>query len=501
MAPSMHHTRQAPQRLGLSLRRYLWRWAFGAVLALWSLLATLAYFTGYDESEEISDGLLVSVAQLVLQQPFDSVASSAGLEDAQGNGAARPGATDVLTDTGYAHPSSVYSPALHVLLWQGDRVVWDSHGVMAKWPMQLSLGHQTVQLSLNGHTQDWRVYVAESAPRTPSQVVHAAEVRRVAVFVDQPSRQALAEDLAEHIALPALLFLPVLALLLAWAMRRGLRPLERLSGKIAALNVDAGQTLTSQQPYQELEVTVQAINTLVQRLQNQIGRERRFAADVAHELRTPLTSLVLQARLARDAAGQAERAAALQVVEQQAMRSGRILSQLLDLARAESLPQQPEQQVDLCALAHQVVSEHAPLAHHLGQDIALEAPSVALLVPGNATLLALAVRNLVDNALRHNPPGTFVEVRVGQDVLGQPFMAVSDDGLPPVGADQGLAAEASGSASAADASKQGLGIGLSLVVRIAQSQSIQWVQGQASAPFVKRSALVWPVAAATKVWH
>lgn len=183
------------------------------------------------------------------------------------------------------------------------------------------------------------------------------------------------------------------------------------------------------------------------------------------------------------------------------MRSGRILSQLLDLARAESTPHQAEQQVDLCALAHQVVSEHAPLAHNLGQDIALEAPSAALLVPGNAELLALALRNLVDNALRHNPPGTFVEVRVGQDAVGQSFIAVSDDGLPPAAADQGSAADTSGLASAADASRQGLGIGLSLVLRIAQSQFIQWVQDQASSPFVKRSVLVWPAAVAKGVLH
>ena len=159
---------------------------------------------------------------------------------------------------------------------------------------------------------------------------------------------------------------------------------------------------------------------------------------------------------------------------------------------------QADQQVDLCALAHQVVSEHAPLAYSLGQDIALEAPSAALQVPGNVTLLGLALRNLVDNALRHNPLGTFVEVRVGQDANGQTFLAVSDDGVPVAGADQVLDTEASDSTRAADGSRLGLGIGLSLVARIAQSQAAQWVQGQAAAPFVKRYALVWAATATGK---
>lgn len=486
-----------------SLWLYLWTWALGAVLALWLLLSGLAYSTGNHESKEISDGLLASTALLLLQQPFEPVPITEPDMAAPATGAAESPPSGPVVGGVRPHLQSVYAPDFHVLVWQGDRVVWDTHGVLSQWPQKLGLGHQTVQLTLQGQTQTWRVFVAESAHGTPAQAGQpAGQGRRVAVFLNQTRRDALAADIAQHIVLPALLFLPGVALVLAWAMRRGLRPLQRLSGKIAALDVDAGQTLITQQPYQELGVTVQAINTLVQRLQSLIGRERRFAADVAHELRTPLTSLVLQARLARDVAPGAEQAAALKVVEQQAMRAGRILSQLLDLARAESSPQHAHQPVDLCALAHQVVSEHAPLAHGLGQDIALEAPSAALQVPGNATLLALALRNLVDNALRHNPPGSFVEVRVGLDAAGQAFMAVSDDGLPAVGADVAQGAQRPAPAAlAADLSRSGLGIGLSLVARIAQSQGVQWVQGQAAVPFVKRYALVWPGAAAGGVGH
>jgi two-component system sensor histidine kinase QseC len=273
-------------------------------------------------------------------------------------------------------------------------------------------------------------------------------------------------------------FLPLVALLLASAIRRGLLPLQRLSGKIAALDVDSGQTLVPQQPYRELGVTVQSINALVLRLQAQIERERRFAADVAHELRTPLTALVLQARLARHGAA-AEQAQALQAVEQGALRAGRILSQLLDLARAQSMTGDFSEPVDLCALALRVVSEHAALAHELGQDIALEAPEQALALPVQATLLELALRNLVDNALRHNPAGTYVEVRVARDAEGQVTLSVSDDG---------------GDFSATHSADPdtGLGIGLTLVERIAQSQGAQLVRDAGAAPFGKRFALVWP---------
>ena len=457
-----------------SLWRYLWAWALGAVVALWMLLAGLAYSTGYHEAEEISDGLLVSAAQLLLSQPLAQPLLVPGTPNPPtAHQAQLPAALS-------QHPPNAYAPEFHVVIWQGERLVWDSHGVHAQLPPRLALGHQTLGLTLQGVSQDWRVYVAEST--------EATAVRRVAVFMDPARREALAADISEHILLPALVFLPLVALMLASAIRRGLLPLQRLSGKIAALDVDAGQTLVPQQPYRELGVTVQSINALVLRLQAQIGRERSFAADVAHELRTPLTALVLQARRARKGSGAAEQDQALQAVEQGALRAGRILSQLLDLARAQSLTGDVSEQVDLCALALRVVSEHAALAHELGQDIALEAPD-SMVLPGQSTLLELALRNLVDNALRHNPAGTYVEVRVARDAAGQVTLSVSDDGGDV------SAVRTPGSDTAPDtgtSSNVGLGIGLTLVERIAQSQGAQLVRDGGAAPFGKRFALVWP---------
>jgi len=461
----------APPR---SLWRYLWAWALGAVLSLWLLLAGLAYHTGYHEAEEISDGLLMSAAQLLLIHPLDGSLGKTLVHPLREPNAQKTDAVQqaVVPAALSQHPAQAYAPEFHVLVWQGDRLVWDSHGVHAQLPSRLALGHQTLRLTIQGITQDWRVYVAESTGTAP--------VRRVAVFMDPAGRDALAADITEHILLPALLFLPLVAFMLASAIRRGLLPLHRLSGKIAALDVDAGQTLVPQQPYRELGVTVQAINGLVHRLQAQIERERRFAADVAHELRTPLTALVLQARRARYGTA-VEQNQALEALEQGALRSGRILSQLLDLARAQTLAGALSEPVDLCDLAMRVVSDHAALAHELGQDIALEAFEHPTTIPGQATLLELALRNLVDNALRHNPAGTYVEVRVVRDASGQVTLSVSDDG-------------GEFSPTSKLSPDIGLGIGLTLVERIAKSQGAQLVRDAGAAPFGKRFALVWPAA-------
>ena len=111
------------------------------------------------------------------------------------------------------------------------------------------------------------------------------------------------------------------------------------------------------------------------------------------------------------------------------------------------------------------------------------------MLPGQSTLLELALRNLVDNALRHNPAGTYVEVRVARDATGQVTLSVSDDGGDV------SAVRTPGSDTEPDtgtSSNVGLGIGLTLVERIAQSQGAQLVRDGGAAPFGKRFALVWP---------
>lgn len=441
------------------LWRYLWAWTLLALLTIWATLAGVAYYTGVHEAEEITDGQLVSTAELLLRQASPGAA---------------PAAEATAIDTPQRHALATgYAPELRVVAWAAGRVVWDTHGMAAQLPATLVAGHQTVRLPMAGEAHDWRVFVANAD-------AHGADGHRVAVLVDTRRHRALGRDIAEHIVRPALVLLPLVALLLAWAIRRGLRPLKRLSRAIGALDVDAGQTLPPAQPFRELATTVQAINGLVDRLQTQWRRERRFTSDVAHELRTPLAALVWQARLARDGHDPAERAQALQQVEQDALRAGRILTQLLDLARAQGPDALPDQAVDLCALARQVVTDHVPQAHAGDHDLALDAPDTPLWVAGRPAMLALALRNLVDNALRHTPPGTRVEVSVATGADGRVTLAVCDDGTSRPAATSPRTA--------------GMGIGLTLVQRIADAHGVALEQGGGRAPLGTRYALVWPAA-------
>lgn len=436
------------------LRRYLWTWALLTLAIVWLALAAVAYYTGLDEADEILDGHLVSVAEPLLYP-------AARLLKAPPQSATPP------TRSPYA---TVYAPELRLVVWEDERVVWDTHGIAALLPANLAQGHHTLVLDPSRPASTWRVFVAD-AP------ADATTARRVAVLTEMGWRQHLGTDLAEDIVLPSLVLLPLVALLMAWAIRRGLLPLERLSDQIAALDLDAGQTLPEQQPFRELAYAVDAINTLVQRQQLQLQRERRFTSDVAHELRTPLTAMLLQARRAREADNPADRAQALQTIEQDALRAGHILGQLLDLAHAQSLEALATETVDLCALAQRVLADHAPLAYERHQELALDAPSRPVQVQGHATMVELILRNLVDNALRHTPPGTLVEVRVAQTPQGTCTLSVSDNGARD---------------GAQVSANPGMGVGLNLVQRMADAQGIALNHTAGTPVGPHRFTLSWP---------
>lgn len=432
------------------LWRHLWAWALGALLVVWMTLIAVAWYTGHHEAEEITDGQLVAASRLWLH-------------------AAR-GAQEVQAVPLNLPPVRAYVLELAVLQWEGGRLVTDTHGLAQGlgFDMPPVPGLSTVTHQGPAEAVAWRMYVGETADGE----------RRVAVLMDMARRYDLGRDVAEHVARPALLVLPLVALMLWWAIRRGLRPLDRLSSEVAALDSFVGQRLDTQHRFREFSSTVAAINTLVDTLQTRAQREREFASDVAHELRTPLAAIALQSR----AAQQEPTPDRLERLEKEALRAGRILSQLLDLARAHRLataePLHVVEPVDLGVLAASLIAAHAQQAHENSQELSLVQPEKAVKIHASALLLELALRNLIENALRHTPPDTQVEVVVWQDddAMG---ISVSDDGRRP------------GAAPLVASPAAGLGLGLRLVERIAEQMGAVLERDGAVSPMTTRFTLRW----------
>lgn len=429
------------------LWRHLWLWTLAALGLVWASLVLVAWSTGRHEGRELADGQLVAAARLLLDAPLQRPASAAR--------------TDADLPLLRFDP---YSPELRVMRWRGSQLEWDSHGMATLITTPLRDGHQLVS---DTEGAEWRVLQVR------------AHDTRLVVMIAVDHRNYLASDIAEQIARPVIFVVPLVALLLAWAIRRGLRPLNRLSDEIAALDTDAGQTLDEHHRFTEMAATVNAINRLVRQLQGQLERERDFATDIAHELRTPLAALVWQARTARDATSPTARDTALQQVEQDALRAGHILAQLTELARAHALDARAVEPLALRELAAGVLASFAQAAHGSGHQLSLQVPDALATrhASGHRLMLELALRNLVDNALRHTPAGTQVEVALGEDAQGL-WLAVHDDGQR-----LGAAGAAAGG---------GLGLGLRLTQRLARWQGLQLAQEAAPEPFTTRYALRWP---------
>ena len=288
---------------------------------------------------------------------------------------------------------------------------------------------------------------------------------------------------------PGLWLLPVVSLALGLALWRGLRPLYALSADVAALDPASTQRLASRHAWNEFESVVASINTLLDRQQAAMVRERRLANEVAHELRTPLSSIALQASALGGELDAAARAQAIARIGQDALRAGHVLNQLLALARASRAElHEAKAPVDLCAVARQVCADYAQAAWQRGNDIALSAPP-ALWVSGHALLLDIAARNLVENALKHTPDGTHIAVQVGASDGAGAWLQVCDDGARR----QGDASVAPGPRNPSDS----LHLGHEILRRVADIHGGYFGPAPAAPPFTTCFRLDLPPSAVT----
>ena len=226
----------------------------------------------------------------------------------------------------------------------------------------------------------------------------------------------LADPLAEraqarqHTLSGLLLVLAVMLPLLVWLIhliaRRELRSLHWLQGQINQRSSANLQPLLLGDLPQELRLVGEDVNLLLQRLHHALDVERALAANAAHELRTPLAAVRLRLQTALDQA-QAQGSAQLPLAEVQlALTALQTLShrteRLLQLSRAESdsamLRFAPVDLLLLCDTLAQEFWQQPRAQKRLDWDRGALAP---VWVQGDMDTLAIALRNLVDNALTY----------------------------------------------------------------------------------------------------
>lgn len=401
--PELHTTGWLGTAQGLPrLQTRLLLWILAALVLMWGSFVFWAYQAGVEEADELMGGHLASVASLVLNIPVE-----------HGTGAELPH-TRLVTVPGL-RPHD-YQQSMGILMWDADGRLLLHVGAAPAVEFG-DQGEGFSQAALGPRGELWRGFTQWDAERR----------HKVTVLIALQERDNLAEDIASQMILPGLWLLPVVTLVLGLTIRAGLRPLHQLSEDVERLDLAEGQRLRTGNDWREFHAVTQAINTLLDRNEAAMEHERKLANEVAHELRTPLSSISLHAQALQGGLPAHEQAAAVQRIHADALRAGRVLQQILALARAGRVEMtQQASPVDLARLAREVAADYAQAAWQHGSSLAVDVPE-PLVAVGHAGLLEVALRNLVENALRHTPHGTQIEVR-GNCEGGECWLQVSDDG-------------------------------------------------------------------------
>jgi len=205
---------------------------------------------------------------------------------------------------------------------------------------------------------------------------------------------------------------------LDYLIRQWGAPLAALSDTARKINLGSlgHQRLFAPPDAPELAQLSTAFNELLDRLEVAHASQHRFVADASHELRTPLAALRAEIEIAlRRERSPADYQRTLDSNRHELERLSSLVENLLALAALDaSKPQSAKLPVDLPLVCRDVAEQLSPLAAAQNVRLQLELAEGAI-VPGDVFGLERAVRNLVENAIRHTPAGEQIIIRVARD--------------------------------------------------------------------------------------
>ncbi|MGH3787469.1 MAG: sensor histidine kinase [Pseudonocardiaceae bacterium] len=213
----------------------------------------------------------------------------------------------------------------------------------------------------------------------------------------------------------AFLLAVIATVLLAWVITgQMLRPLHDVTATARRLSAESlDERLRLPGPRDEVAELADTFDALLDRLQAAFQAQRRFVANASHELRTPLAVVrtEVEVTLADPAADEVELRRMAAVIQAATLRAQQLVDGLLLLARTEGGALRAREPADLGCLAEAALRIVAPEAG--SQNLRVTARITPASTVGDPALLERVVGNLVENAVRHNVSGGWVEVRTG----------------------------------------------------------------------------------------
>lgn len=421
-----------------SLRRRLLALVLLATLLTWCLAAVLGYRQARHDVQEMMDAHMSQTASLLLAQASQTPTLLAEL----------PGLLKTMKGAGKHHLE--LEMEFRIVRPNGSVLARSAHAPASSLAGEPGLTDREID------GQTWRTLV----------VMTETGDLRVHVFQSLRQRNKEALEIASNTVLPLGLLIPFLIGLIYFSVRRGLKPLDDLAMGVSQRSPENLQAFDTTSTPREVRPLMISLNSLLGRLGQALENERRFTADAAHELRTPLAAIRVQAQVALSSTDTEQHRHALNQVLAGTGRATRLVEQLLRLARLDPLDRLPRTQtLDLVATAAALIDEAIPGVPERANDLRLESSGAHITVSGDAELLTIAMRNLIDNALRYTQPGCGIMVFVRQE-HGEAIFGVRDAG-PGVKPEE-LPMLIERFYRSNDAHAEGSGLGLAIVRRIAE---------------------------------
>lgn len=303
---------------------------------------------------------------------------------------------------------------------KGDRIAGNVH--LPPPPRRLTRVND--EIFYDGHVHGTRV-------RVLALVLSPGDDRAVVVKVaeTQQKRSSLAWQLLLISVAVSLLFALISAALIWAGIGRGIASME---GAVRELRVrDAARLVPIPVPDTtpvELIPLVEQINRLIDELSASHRVTERFVVNAAHQLRTPVATLRVALETARRERDPQSRSEAIDDAVKVVVNMGRMLHQLLTLARTDEKGAHSgsEARADIDRIAREEVERRVDDALVLDVDLGYEGPGAPVLVAADSGLIREALANLLDNALVHGASGGHVTVGVREGV--EPELYVEDRG-------------------------------------------------------------------------
>lgn len=296
--------------------------------------------------------------------------------------------------------------------------------------------------------EEWRLYTLEQNGLLITTADRGTE------------RRQLENGIILVMAVPFSLALLGSLVVLWWGVRRGLEPLQKLYRELQLREPANLKPLSIGSAPAELRPIVNTLNSLFARVERTVVREQRFASHTAHEFRTPLTGIKTHLQVARRIDGEQQQLA-LARAEMGVQRLQNVAEQLLMLARLES--QDDWREFEPCSVG---IAIHEALVDMPGGERVKQFTETGdVFVRAPHPLVVIAVRNLLENALKFSSDNQPVELRIScqssnhQDLVR---LIIRDGGHSPSSSHHGNQLPQNSRSP-----EQGHGLGLTIVESIA----------------------------------